>query len=244
MQLPTTSEKKVHRRPDPVDNVLTNPIHICLSRIRQRIETYLRQAGVKDTDQWLDVGCGQRPYEGLFCNGTYTGLDVHSENNGAVRKKADIYYDGTTIPFDSCTFHGVICTQVLEHVARPRNLVGEIHRVLKPGGWFLFSVPFVWQEHEEPNDFFRYSRYGIKELAEKFTIISQQEDTNAIETIAILTNIFIMGNLVPPYRYCSSLAAATICFPIQMVSTLLGKCLPDNGKLYLNRVCLARKMEE
>ena len=224
-----------------MSSIVTNPIHVCISRIRALLASYIQSIDVRHGDKWLDVGCGERPYEVFFPPGSYTGVDVHSSGRSANEKKADIYYDGVRLPFNDGSFDGVICTQVLEHVQRPRELVAEIFRVIRPNGWFLLSVPFVWQEHEEPYDFFRYSRYGVAELAKGFKIHSINADTGGVEAIALLLNMYVMGNLVPPIRFVSAAIAVGFCFPLQILAILLGKLLKDNGKLYLNLVCLARK---
>jgi hypothetical protein len=39
--------------------------------------------------------------------------------------------------------------------------------VLKSGGVAIYSVPFIWHLHEEPRDFYRFSKYGLKYLFEK-----------------------------------------------------------------------------
>ena len=66
-------------------------------------------------------------------------------------------------------------------------------------------------------------------------------DTGGVEAIALLLNMYVMGNLVPPIRFFSAAIAVGFCFPLQILAILLGKLLKDNGKLYLNLVCLARK---
>jgi len=35
------------------------------------------------------------------------------------------------------------------------------------GGVAIYSVPFIWHLHEEPRDFYRFSKYGLKYLFEK-----------------------------------------------------------------------------
>jgi SAM-dependent methyltransferase len=45
--------------------------------------------------------------------------------------------------------------------------MSEIYRVLKPGGHIILTVPFVWELHEEPYDFFRYTKHALKELFER-----------------------------------------------------------------------------
>jgi ubiquinone/menaquinone biosynthesis C-methylase UbiE len=68
--------------------------------------------------------------------------------------------------FQDSEFDTVFSTQTLEHVADHRGMVAEAFRVLRPGGYAIFTVPFSWELHEEPYDFFRVSKYGLKYLFE------------------------------------------------------------------------------
>src|SRR3989337_1859391 len=49
---------------------------------------------------------------------------------------------GTAPQTHAGTADGLLCTQFLEHTARPENLLGEIWRVLKPGGSLVMTAPF------------------------------------------------------------------------------------------------------
>ena len=69
-------------------------------------------------------------------------------------KKPDLFYDGRELPFGEASIDGILSTQVLEHVPNPSAYIMEAKRVLRPGGYLVMSVPFVWQEHEQPYDFF------------------------------------------------------------------------------------------
>lgn len=108
----------------------------------------------------------------------------------------------------------------------------------------IISLPFLWQEHEEPYDFVRFTSFGIIELLESngFEIESIVKDTGAIEAIAVTLNVYIMSNLIPPIRGVGRIVALTICFPIQLMAIILQKILPDSGKLYLNLVVYAKKI--
>ncbi len=57
----------------------------------------------------------------------------------------------------SNTFDVIVCTQVLEHVANPFLAVAELHRILKPGGKLLITVPASYPYHADPQDYWRYS---------------------------------------------------------------------------------------
>src|SRR5690606_2282864 len=65
-------------------------------------------------------------------------------------------------------FDSILCTQVLEHVKNPFLAVGELHRVLKPGGKLFLTVPFLNNIHMEPHDYWRFTEYSIAHLLSSF----------------------------------------------------------------------------
>jgi len=77
------------------------------------------------------------------------------------------------IPVENNRFDLVILTQVLEHISDPKSVLGELHRVLKPLGELWLIAPLLYEEHEVPYDYYRYTQYGLKYLleVEGFTII-------------------------------------------------------------------------
>ena len=110
----------------------------------------------------LDVGCGNKPYETMFAGkiNSYKGCDVvQSDLN-----KVDVICEATNLKFESSLFDTVFSTQVIEHVNEPLKMLQEINRVLKNDGTLILSAPFCWELHEEPYDFFRYSKYGLKAM--------------------------------------------------------------------------------
>jgi SAM-dependent methyltransferase len=107
----------------------------------------------------LDIGCGQKPYADLFADCIHVGL-----NNSIEDAAPDVIGDATRLPIASHRVDLVFCTQVLEHVIEPWSLVRECFRVLKPGGWLVLSAPFYWPLHEEPHDYFRFTRYGLESM--------------------------------------------------------------------------------
>jgi len=223
--------------------IIFNPIWLAEHGLNREIKSAIAGLRFGEADKWLDVGCGLRPYESCFPSGTYIGLDVEVSGRNASLKVADHYYDGRILPFPNDSLEGVICTQVLEHVPDPLFLLGEMYRVIKPGGRLLVSLPFVWQEHEEPYDFFRYTRFGISELLVQngFKVDSIVKDTGSIETLASGLNAYISNNLVPPIRGVWVAFALGICFPIQIIALALQRVLPDKRKLYLNMIVQATK---
>ncbi len=114
----------------------------------------------------LDVGCGRMPYKEILLENSdidsYKGVDINSALVYDAEVKPDFYWDGVTLPFDSNSFNSVIATEVLEHCPNPDIILKEILRVLKPDGFFLLTVPFLWSLHEVPNDEYRYTPFSLK----------------------------------------------------------------------------------
>ncbi|MBN9350818.1 MAG: class I SAM-dependent methyltransferase [Chitinophagaceae bacterium] len=114
----------------------------------------------------LDVGCGNKPYKNQFPDSIteYVGCDIEQSNLRVVDKICP----ATDLDFDDNSFDTVFCTQVLEHVYDHRTAFKEISRVLRPGGYFIGSLPMAWPHHEEPTDFFRFTKYGLEGLIKEY----------------------------------------------------------------------------
>lgn len=69
----------------------------------------------------------------------YVSLDISSFRNPTVIGSA------TQISFADSVFDGIICYHVLEHVPNDIDAIGEMYRVLRPGGWALVQVP-IWAQ--------------------------------------------------------------------------------------------------
>ena len=114
----------------------------------------------------LDAGAGEAPYRPLFAHCEYRTQDwPGSPHAGA--QGSDIVADLHALPDDVGEFDLIVCTEVLEHVEDPVTVVGELRRVLKPGGRLLVTVPFVGALHEEPYDFSRFTDRGLRSTLER-----------------------------------------------------------------------------
>ena len=79
----------------------------------------------------------------------------------------------------------------MEHVTEPRIFLAEAFRVMKRGGTALLTTPFMWGEHEQPHDYFRFTRYGLRYLAEKagFEVIEIEPDTGYWSTATLAVQL-------------------------------------------------------
>lgn len=190
----------------------------------------------------LDVGCGSKPYRLLFKVDEYVGLDIDSESS-RLRGTAEYLYDGTIFPFENASFDSILCNQVLEHVFNPDEFLGEIQRVLKPGGKLLLTVPFVWDEHEQPHDFVRYSTFGLRALFEKqdLRIIEHRKLGADTSILFQLANAYLFKVAQGLPRRLNFLLTITVMAFINLFGLLARRLLPENPDLFLDHVVLAEK---
>lgn len=108
------------------------------------LSNYFREYAV-DNCVVLDAGCGNGNYvidENRKKISWAVGIDAaeeHISKNICLDEKH--IGDLTSLPFENESFDVVISLWVLEHLAFPSKVFGEIHRVLKHGGLFMFATP-------------------------------------------------------------------------------------------------------
>jgi SAM-dependent methyltransferase len=219
--------------------IILNPFYHARRGLRQGISYLAPQLN----GRLLDIGCGRKPYQNLFRVNEYVGLELDSPENRA-NKSADFFYEGKLFPFENGAFDGAICNQVLEHVFTPDEFLGEIHRVLKPGGKLLLTVPFVWDEHEQPHDYARYTSFGLKSLLEKngFEMLEHRKINADIRVLFQLTNAYLYKVLWTRWSVVNLLICALVMAPFNILGLLLCKLLPKNPDLYLDQIMLVRKV--
>jgi SAM-dependent methyltransferase len=114
----------------------------------------------------IDVGCGVQPYRSMLGGfAHYVGFDSPGRPDSAA--SADVFGDALALPLADGCADAVLCTEVMEHVSDPAAMLAEIHRVLRPGGHLVITVPFTWQVHDEPYDYWRFTEYGLRLVLER-----------------------------------------------------------------------------
>jgi len=133
--------------------------------IRRAIFKSLNICMSEFSENLLDIGCGKMPYkEYLLKNSnisSYTGLDIESALQYDENVKPDFTWKGDVMPFKDASFECAFGTEVLEHCPEPEVVLKEVYRILKPGGVFFFTVPFLWNLHEVPHDEYRYTPFSL-----------------------------------------------------------------------------------
>jgi SAM-dependent methyltransferase len=112
----------------------------------------------------LDAGAGECRFKEFFAHAEYVGLDFAQGDPSWNYSKLDAIGRLEELPFPNGSFDHVVSVVVLEHTPQPAKVIQEFHRVLKPGGMVHLVVPHMWEEHQRPYDFFRFTSAGIRYL--------------------------------------------------------------------------------
>jgi SAM-dependent methyltransferase len=122
-------------------------------------------ASVPEGSCVLDAGAGDTPYRAFFKLTHYDATDLHKVEKSY--GKLSYICNLNKIPIRSEYYDLVFCSQTLEHVPDPSTVIAEVVRVLKPGGQLWLTVPFYYEEHETPFDYYRYTQFGLSYMITK-----------------------------------------------------------------------------
>lgn len=135
----------------------------------------------------LDLGAGDAPYRELFAHTRYTTSDwtgsLHTGSRGA-----DVIAPADALPIADGSYDVILCTQVIEHVPDPAAVLAECFRVLVPGGCLALTAPLLWELHEVPHDYYRYTEMGLRHLLAStgFVQLDVQPRSDAFTALAQL----------------------------------------------------------
>lgn len=236
-----TVARRIYRREmfyPSIIGIFLNPFYFS----RKGLVQHLTVLSPQIIGKVLDVGCGNKPYARLYSAQEYVGLEIDSPSNRK-DKLADQYYDGKVFPFMNETFDSVVSNQVFEHVSDADQFLSEISRVLREDGMLLMTVPFVWDEHEQPHDYVRYSSFGIRAILMRhgFEVIELRKSVDDIRIIFQLLNAFIYKKTLSNWKAINFLCTIFIIAPINIAGEVISWVTPRNADLYLDNIVLARK---
>lgn len=121
----------------------SNPLLRLLEK--RRTDVILRGLHIHSTDAVLDIGCGAGNMLERI-NAVRTGIDLSTTMLERSRTKLSndvtlLKMSADRLTFADASFDTIICSEVLEHLLHPRDVLQEIKRVLRPGGMVAISVP-------------------------------------------------------------------------------------------------------
>lgn len=205
------------------------------SRIEDAVRQFVRQ--IEPGARVLDAGAGEGQYKSLFADLRYTGIDLGVGDAEWAYHKLDAIADLAKLPFADASFAACVNIVTLEHVQEPSAVVQELARILKPGGRLLLITPLEWEEHQQPHDYYRYTRHGIEYLLQRAGLTA--------ETLEPAGGFFrLLGRrlLNAPQFFPGPLAwlvLAGVALPAMLVSCL--DRLDRTRHFTLGHICIARK---
>jgi SAM-dependent methyltransferase len=144
---------------------------------RETIQRFLYERRFLFKGNVLDFGCGApdtcakpRPYEDIVIagGGKYYGFDPRLGQSPAAFLRG---------PYDA-----VLCTQVIQYVEDPGETLIRLRQATAIGGHLVMTYPTTWQETEEPDDYWRFTKNGMAYLlATAGWTVVEQIDRGRIE---------------------------------------------------------------
>ena len=225
----------------------TNPFYFIRRALYQKVKLLAPELN----GRLLDFGCGSKPYESLFINANeYIGLDFNSEGHSHTNENIDVIYDGKKIPFNDEHFDSVFSSEVFEHIFNLEEIIPEIKRVMKTQGKILITCPFVWNEHEVPIDFARYTPFALKHLLEKngFEVLVLDKSGDFTMAVYQMRMVYFNQHFIPSFPLLGKLKFFRTNVP-PLINPILNlwfsfwhRILPKRRDLYLNNIVLAKKL--
>lgn len=148
---------------------------------------------IKKNSKVLDLGAGRLFYRDIIkqYSKNYKSIDFTKTHN-------DLDHIGTAsnTNLKSNEFDVIFCSQVLEHVPDPNESFEEINRILKKDGIAIISVPFLMYLHNEPYDFFRYTKHALRKFSKEnnFKIIELKEVGGLFGFFGAISSMLLIGS--------------------------------------------------
>jgi len=216
---------------DTLGTTIFHPQYFAKKYAREAVEEAARQA----RGNILDIGCGRAPYRHLFTgftgaqssprsgSGYKVALRYVTLDHPQVAKryfkdfKPDILADVSQgIPVKDRSFDTVLLLMVVEHLPNPATVLKEVRRILKPGGKVIISTVQTYPIHDEPYDFFRYTKYGLRSLLQEvgFKVTKIEVRGNLFTTTAANLNTGI-------YQIIKQLTRNILLLPVALLLGLI-----------------------
>jgi len=131
--------------------------------------TFIRERVGQFSGPFLEVGSKDygttQDLRSLFDAGDeYVGVDMEEGPGVDVILDLAVDFEQIDARLDHKRFGTIFCLSVLEHCEDPFRMAGNLTSLLKPDGYICVCVPFAWQIHGYPNDYWRFTPEGIKRL--------------------------------------------------------------------------------
>lgn len=213
-----------------------------------KTEEFVRRVAgqIEKNSKILDIGAGLCPYKKYFSKMNYVSQDfcLNGHNMDWDFSHIDVKSDVHSMPVEDNSFDYILCTFVLEHIKYPQKALREFSRILKKNGKVFLVAPFTAGEHHEPFDYFRFTKYGLKLLAEEnnLKVISIKRQGGFFifvsQTISSLPHCYFKNNNIEKLFYI-------ILYPVNFIISFICYFLDkiDRTKIILSYECIFEKKD-
>lgn len=143
---------------------------------RKNLEKFLARYATQE--RVLDIGSGGSSYDRFFPNRVTVDIDP--------ARNPDFVADAHKLPFKDGEFKFVLCTEMLEHVKDPFQVEKELNRVTEQGGTLLLTTRFVYPLHDTPHDYWRFTKYGLRNIFKEWEVVELIGETDSFSTLGVL----------------------------------------------------------
>lgn len=210
---------------------ITNPNWLVLRERRELFRHWLESS--PPGAAVLDIGGGVQPYRTLLPGARYLALDLR------LTPLVHVIASAGQIPFSDQRFDLVMCTQMLEYAPDPGLVLSEIHRVLKPGGRLLLSVPAIFPQ-DAAEDRWRFLPAGVRQLLSAFSEVELVAEGGSIAGFFRTINVGM--NLFARYSLLQTVLSYTVIPVFNLVGLGLEKMVRSRNQAFtVNYSAMARK---
>jgi SAM-dependent methyltransferase len=220
-----------HRRLYPS---LTDPSWLILRTRREIFRRWIERDDPRDLTV-LDIGGRIQPYRELLEGRirAYIAIDILETS------LVDIVARGEQIPLKSVQFDLVICTQTLQYASDPAFVIGEIYRVLRPGGVLLLSAPAT-AIRDADEEAWRFFPVTLGKLLGQFRKIEILPEGGSV--IGLFRTINMGLGITVRYPFLRSIYRWTVCPIVNLLGYTIDKCArSDNEQFTANYSAWAMK---
>lgn len=186
----------------------------------------------------LDVGGRLQPYRSLLGERVKCYMAIDPILEGLL----NVIAVGEHLPFPTETFDLVICTQVLNYTDNPSQVIAEIHRVLRPGGFLFLSVPAIFPRYGAQR--WRFMPEGLMVLLSPFSFYEIVPEGYSIAGLFRLFNLFLdtfAADALAHWERVRRLMPVVV-FPVANVAGVtLDRLSRGNSRFTTNYSCLVVK---
>lgn len=210
------------------------------------IYKYIKKYSWYITGIIMDFWCWESPYKNLFTYQEYIWIDVGESWHDNSKNKDICFFDWITIPFEDNYFDSFIATEVFEHVFNLDHTLNEINRVLKQWWYWIITLPFIIEEHEQPYDFARYTSFGIIHMLKShgFDIINHEKSWNFWQVSFFMMRKYIWA-LFSSKNSIINIVLKIFVIPFHILFIAFMYIIPSwNTNAYLNNLLFVKKIKK